>query len=168
MVERIDRFDRWFVAAVDRLVRPLTTLIGRDGGAVAVALGLLGGITVTATIAHLVRVHDPGDPATLGLVAALLGAVTAFDVRSIATQVRSARRAAADGLLVTDPHQGRRMTWLALPALVGLSLPLAATVALALGSVALAAAYAVAGRCRPPRRRTRRRVTFGALSGAGA
>jgi hypothetical protein len=167
-MERIDRFDRWFVEAVDRLLRPLTALTGRDGGTFAVALGVLGSGSLTATMAVLVRRTDPADLGTLGLVVAILGAVTAFDLWAIRAQVQTARRAAADGLLVTDPHSVRRLTWLALPLLVVLSLPTFATVGLALSSLALAGGYAAAGRCRPPGRRSRRLSRVGALAGSGA
>lgn len=167
-MDRLERFDRRFVDAVDRALRPLTAWTGLDGGAFAVGLGVLGAALLTATVAVLTRAYEPADLGRLAVAVAGLGALTAYDVWTIVTQVRAARRAAADGLLVTDPHGTRRLTWLALPLLVVLSLPLFATVGLAAGSVLLAAGYAAAGRCRPAGRRRRRTVRARGLAGAGA
>lgn len=167
-MDRLERLDRRFVDAVDGLLRPLTRLTGLDGGVFAIALGILGGAVLTATVAVVVRLEDPGQLGTLAVAVAVLGALTAFDVWTILSQVRAARRAAADGLLVTDPHAMRRLTWLALPAFVVLSLPWFATLGLAAGSVLLAAGYAAAGRCRPPGRRRRRTAWVRGLAGSGA
>jgi hypothetical protein len=167
-VERLDRLDRRFVDAVDGLLRPLTRWTGLDGGAFAVALGVLGSALLTATVAVLVTRADPGDLGTLGLVVGALAGVTAFDLWTIIRQVRAARRAAADGLLVTDPHGPRRLSWLALPLVVVASLPVFATVGLAVAALSLAAGYAAAGRCRPPGRRRRRSAWARGLAGAGA
>jgi hypothetical protein len=167
-VERLERLDRRFVDAVDRAVRPLTAVTGLDGGAIALALGVLGGAVLTATVAVLIRHDEPGDLGLLAVAVAALGALTAFDVWTILGQVRAARRAAADGLLVTDPHAMRRLTWLALPLLVVFSLPLFATAGLAVGAALLAAGYAAAGRCRPAGRRRRRTVWVRGLAGSGA
>lgn len=167
-VDRLERIDRRFVDAVDGALRPLTRWTGLDGGAFAIALGVLGAALLTATVAVLVRMEDPAALGPLALAVAALGALTAFDVWTILSQVRAARRAAADGLLVTDPHGVRRITWLALPLFVVLSLPLFATVGLALGATFLAAGYAAAGRCRPGGRRRRRTVWARGLAGSGA
>jgi hypothetical protein len=166
-VDRLARLDRRFVDVVDRVLRPLTALTRLDGGTFAVGLGALGGAVLTATMAVLVGRADPGDLVTLGLVVAVLGGVTTFDLWTILGQVRAARRAAADGLLVTDPHAVRRLTWLSLPFVVVASLPAYATVGLGLGAVLLASGYAAAGRCRPPGPRSRRTSWIRGLAGAG-
>jgi hypothetical protein len=167
-VDRLERLDRRFVDTVDRALRPLTALTGLDGGVFALVLGVLGGALLTGTVAGLVRVADPGDLGTLVLAVAALGGLTAFDIWNIRAQVRAARRAAADGLLVTDPHGVRRLTWLALPLFVVLSVPVAVTAGLAVGALLLAAGYAAAGRCRPPRQRRRRTAWVRGLAGSSA
>ncbi len=167
-MDHFGAFDRRFVDTVDRLVRPITSVTGLDGGVVAMALGVAGSAVLTATVAVLVRLDEPTDLALLAVVVAALGGLTAFDVWTIRDQVRAARRAAADGLLVTDPHATRRLTWLALPFLVVLSLPWFATAGLAGGAVLIAAGYAAAGRCRPGGRRRRRSARVRGLAGAGA
>jgi hypothetical protein len=167
-VDRFERFDRRFVDGVDGALRPLTSWTGLDGGVFALVLGILGGAVLTATVAVLIRLDVPGDLGLLAVAVAVLGALTAYDVWNILAQVRAARRAAADGLLVTDPHAPRRLTWLALPLLVILSVPLFATIGLGTGAVLLAAGYAAAGRCRPAGRRRQRSVWVRGLAGSGA
>lgn len=167
-MDRLERFDRGFVDAVDRALRPLTAWTGLDGGVFALAFGVLGAAVLTATVAVLVRLEDPADLGLLAVAVAVLGALTAFDVWTIRAQVRAARRAAADGLLVTDPHGLRRLTWLALPLFVMLSLPVFATAGLGAGAALLAAGYAAAGRCRPPGRRRRRTAWIPGVAGSGA
>lgn len=167
-MDRLERIDRRFVDGVDRALRPLTGLTGLDGGVFALVLGVLGGALLTATVAVLVRMDHPADTGLVAVAVAVLAGLTAFDVWTILGQVRAARAAAADGLLVTDPHAMRRVTWLALPLLVILSLPLFATAGLAIGALLLAAGYAAAGRCRPGGRRRRRSVWVRGLAGSGA
>jgi hypothetical protein len=160
LTRTVTRIDRRFVAGVDAAIRPLTAWTGRDGGVFATLLGVLGAALVTATTAVLVRLEAPADLGALAVAVAGVGAVTAYDVLTIVRQVRDARRAAADGLLVTDPHALRRWSWLALPLLVLVSLPAFAVLGFGVASVLVAAGYAAAPRCRPGGRRRRRPAGF--------
>jgi hypothetical protein len=155
-VDLLTRIDRRFVESVDGTIRPLTAWTGLDGGVFATSLGVIGAALVTATTAVLVRVQAPADLGALAVAVAGVGAVTAYDVDTIVRQVRDARRAAAEGLLVTDPHVLRRWSWLALPLLVLVSLPGFAVLGFGVASVLVAAGYAAAPRCRPGGRRRRR------------
>jgi hypothetical protein len=155
-VERLTRIDRRFVDAVDAVIRPLTAWTGLDGGVFATILGVIGAALVTATTAVLVQHRAPSDLATVAVAVAAVGGLTAYDVATIIRQVRASRRAAADGLLVTDPYALRRLSWLALPVLVLVSLPAFAVLGLGVASVLVAAGYAAAPRCRPGGRRRRR------------
>jgi hypothetical protein len=162
-VDRLTRVDRRFVDAVDAVIRPLTAWTGLDGGVFATLFGVLGAALVTATTAVLVRQRAPADLAAVAVAVAAVGGLTAYDVATIVRQVRGSRRAAADGLLVTDPYALRRLSWLALPVLVVVSLPAFAVLALGVASVLVAAGYAAAPRCRPGGQRRRRlaRATAG-------
>jgi hypothetical protein len=162
-VDRLTRFDRRFVDAVDAVIRPLTAWTGLDGGVFATLLGVLGAALVTATTAVLVQQRAPADLATLAVAVAAVGGLTAYDVVTIVRQVRDSRRAAADGLLVPDPYALRRLSWLALPVLVLVSLPAFAVLGLGVASVLVAAGYAAAPRCRPGGKRRRRLARWGAV-----
>lgn len=154
-MDLLTRADRRFVEAVDGAVRPLTAWTGLDGGVFATILGVLGAAPATATTAVLVQSQAPADLGALAVAVAGVGGVTAYDVLTIVRQVRGSRRAAVDGLLVTDPHALRRWSWLALPLLVLVSLPAFAVLGFAAASVLVAAGYAAAPRCRPGGRRRR-------------